>query len=294
MQRWVLETPRRLCSRVSDHRQHLADLFGLAKLDDDESTDSKKVGKNAAESEKLGRKALLQGNVPLAIEHFERGIEQGSTSTRFDLAAAYEAAGRDEDAQALYQELLKEDSDFAEGYFGMSEVLKRSARFTEALDQLHRAIAKEPSNAHFHFKLAELLKDQRLYADATVAAERAALTEPDNAFYHFYLGDLLIDRKYFAEALEAFRHAVELSPGDDHYLLRSAVAFWGAGKQNEAIRALRLSQELAKDSAIARGLEVQFRRQLGETLEEVELDSYDVDRIERILSELGLTSLPKD
>lgn len=238
---------------MNESKQHLSDLFGLVKNDlaaFNKSSVSRKRGKSAEESIEFAEAALREGDPKSAVRHYERAIEQGSRSARIDLAAAHEILGEDEEAEKLYKESLDQDRDQAEPRAGLSDILRRSAHFREAVQELHHAIAKEPNNPHYHFKLSELLKEMKLLKEATNAAERAALCEPDNAFYHLWLAEVLIERKLFSDALIPLEAAVNLSPGDDHLYLRAAAAFWGADKSAEATKALKLAVELSPDNAL--------------------------------------------
>ena len=84
-----------------------------------------------------------------------------------------------------------------------------------------------------------------MFDEAVVAATEAAAAAPTDSFYHYWVADLLLERGRFEEALGPMKAALELSPGDDYFYFRAAVAFWGAKKHKEAIRAIRLFQDQA-------------------------------------------------
>lgn len=277
---------------MSDSKQHLAELFGLVNPELDEETAAKrqKVGKNAAESIQLGRKALNDGDAQLAVSHYRRAIEQGADDIQFELGAALEASGEDDEAQAAYAAALEKDADLAESRAGLSDIYKRNASFKQAIEELHFAIAKEPSNSFYHLKLAEAHRDLKLYTEAVRAAERAALCDPSNAFYHFWLADLLMEMKKFEEALEPLKYALDLSPGDDYYVHKTAQAFWGAGKKVEALRAARLATDLSPENQLYAAIVFKFESETGKEpgSEAPTLDQYDQDLFNRFCKEIGL------
>ena len=165
---------------MSEHKKRLAELFGLVKLDLDDAADTSRVkrkGKDADESALLGRQAFLEGDYASGIERFEEALAQDETPTparEMDLAAAYEFVERSEEAEAIYGKLTENEAESAEARLALAEMSRRNSKFSEAIDQVERAIAKEPNSPLFHFKRAEMCRDAKLYRDALRSAERAA------------------------------------------------------------------------------------------------------------------------
>lgn len=281
---------------MSEDKKHLAELFGLVEADSEKvgaSVKKTRQGRTAKESTDLGTKALQNGDTDEAIRHFIAAIEQeDSFVTRLNLAAAYDAAGNDDEAESHYRAAIMIGDSSAEARAGLAEVLRRSARFREAVDELERATAEEPANPTYHFKLSETLKEMKMLDDAVRAAERAALCSPDNYFYHYWLAELLIDMGQFESALEPLKAAVALSPGDDHLYLRSAIAFWRAGRRDEAIKSMRLAADLSPKDAMysaALALLLHLNGEEGSTLDEVRkrLDQFDREKLKDFESAIG-------
>ena len=157
---------------------------------------------------------------------------------RIDLAGAYEFAEMAPEALRQYEKALRVRRDQPEPLLGLSQVYKRYARYKDSLKQLEEALAIEPRNAFYQFKLAEILREIGDKEAALTAARLAVSLAPVDPFYHYWVGDLLIEMRQFDVALEALRAALELSPGDDYLYLRTASAFWGAGRQQEAVKAI--------------------------------------------------------
>jgi tetratricopeptide (TPR) repeat protein len=275
-----------------EDKKHLAELFGLVQPDPEEHEGAKpkRKGRNAEESARFGDKAMRDGEFALAIEHYERAVEQGGNARYgFDLAAAHDAAGNEELAEQLFAEAASTNKDAAEPHAALGDIYKRNARFQDAVEELHRAIATEPSNPIYHFKLAETLREMKMTTDAIRSAERAALCQPDNAFFHYWLADLLIETQRYTEALEPLKMAVELSPGDDFLYLLTAVAFWGAGRQKDALKAIRLASELSPENKLFLAIERKFSNlSLGEQADLPEMDAYDRDRYDVWMKRLGI------
>ena len=143
--------------------------------------------------------------------------------------------------------------------------------------------------------MAEILREMGDREGALKAAKLAALASPEDSFYHFWVGDLLIELRCFKEALEYLRQAIELSPGDDYLYLRAGVAFWGASRQQEAIKSVRLASDLDPDKNLYHGIIELFLRESGlkeeadlEAQRASKMDDYDREALRRIRVELSL------
>lgn len=282
---------------MSEDKKHLAELFGLVDSDSKASGQPgkrKRQGRSVEESTGLGSRALQEGDTEEAIRHFLAALEQNdSFITRLNLAAAQDAAGMEDEAEANYRAAIELADASAEARAGLAEILRRSSRFREAVDQLERATAEQPANPTYHFKLSETLKEMRRLSDAVRAAERAALCSPDNYFYHYWLAELLIGMGAFEQALEPFKTAIDLSPGDDHLYVRSAIALWRSKRALESIKAMRMATDLSpKDAMYAAGLALLLREagEEGANFEEVEarLDQFDREKLWDFAMQLGI------
>ncbi|HMS55179.1 MAG TPA: hypothetical protein PKA27_07225 [Fimbriimonadaceae bacterium] len=262
--------------------------------DDVEGTSIERVGRNANESAELGRLSLIEGDVERAIDHFRRAIEQeGSPNAdrTADLAAALEYADQEDEALAKYAEagLLATS---ATALMGEASILRRQAKFRDAIALMLKAIQVEPENTFNRFKLAEtLLEEGSPKAAAQVAIELLKIGEP-NAYYCFWTGELLVRLARFEDALHHYRAAIDLSPGDDYYLFRSGVAMWLADRKSQAVRALRLAADLSPESALYPALIQEMTKALGEEPELApkmqELDARAEEKLHKVKSELGL------
>jgi len=109
------------------------------------------------------------------------------------------------------------------------------------------------------------------------------------------MGELLFRMARFDEALGAYRAAIELSPGDDYYYLRTALAFWKAGKATEAVKSVQLASDLNPSEDLYPALIALLLEEDGKIDEAItaqdrakKLDRYDEERLSRIMAELGI------
>lgn len=261
-----------------------------------------KVGRDAADSEQLGKTCMTDGDFEGAIAHFQRAVEQGGTELPeglLNLGAAYEAADMAPAAFRQYGKALRSQSS-GELHVGLGAIYKRYGKVHDAIAEMERAVQMEPGNAFYAFKLAETLRDNGFRTDALAAAHLAVAAKPDDAFYHYWMGDLLLEMHQYAEAAAAFHAALEFQPGDDHVLLLTALALWGQGKRPEAIRAIRLAGDLDSEKPIYAGVLERFLQADGlveearlEQKRSAKMDDYDRDLIERLLRKSDI-QLPTD
>ena len=147
---------------MSESYRAIADLFGAFTNEEKATGAPIKAGKNADESDQLGRLSLEAGKYSEAIEHFRRAVEQrdpNDVSSRIDLAGALESADEFPAAYRQYIKALDLKSDELEPHAGIADLLKRHGKFRESLEHLKIALEKEPANVYFNFKMAETLRE---------------------------------------------------------------------------------------------------------------------------------------
>ncbi len=283
---------------MSDSYRAIADLFGSFSNDSIVPVEPSKIGKNADESDQLGRLSLEAGKYSEAIAHFRIAVEQRNpddVSSRIDLAGALESADQFPQAYRQYLKALQLQGESAEPHAGLSDLLKRHGRYRESIEHLGAALEKEPTSAYFNFKMAETLREAGAPRKALEYAVNAIIAKPDDAFFHYWVGDLQTHLGYYEEALQSLRAAVELSPGDDFYYLRCVVPFWRLDMRTEAIKAIRLASDLNPEKNLYHGLLEELLRADGqedaaelEVARASQMDRYDDEELDRLLEEIGL------
>src|SRR5262245_20835719 len=105
-------------------------------------------------------------------------------------------------------------------------LLLAQSRFDLAEQELRRALADEPHDAHAHALLGVCLAHSDRLDEAEAEVQQAVLQAPDWAFSHFCQSRVLERRRRYAEAEAAAREAVRLDPGDaDNYAQLGATLF---------------------------------------------------------------------
>jgi len=281
--------------------QQIAELFALPLGPGEPAPKeaSRVAGRDADESEQLGRACLSDGDFEAAIDHFRRAVEQRggeeTHSVMLDLGNAYEYGDRAPQAYRQYLKAVKAKKDNPEPLVGISDLYKRHGRYREAIEHLQTALELEPESPFLLFKLAETLRSMGEPTRALAAALAVIQIKPEEPFYHYWIGDLLITLGQDSDAIEALRAAIELSPGDDFLYLRVSVPFWRSGRRSEAIKAIRLASDLDPEKNVYHGLLEAMLTEMGQ-IEEADLESaradqmdrYDHDTLSRALAEMGI------
>lgn len=273
----------------------IAELFGLTLPEDEEPLEEVEAEKPVRYSTPLerGDHFFNEGEYAKAIEELREAVADsgGAQEPLLKLAASLEIHDTLPAAMRQYRKALKAaDENAFEPQLAIADIYRRHGRGRDALEELSRAIDREPDNAYGHFRLAEAFLNYGYPSKAIEAVQRALILAPDSSFYYFWLADVLIKVKRFDEAVESLRAAVELSPGDAHLYARTAIAFWGADRHLDAIKAARLASDLVPSNGAYAALMEEFMRREGQ-FEEADLakkpmDEYDQDQLARWLAEL--------
>lgn len=275
--------------------QQIVELFGLVVPELDDDPEDEIQGKTLTESRAIADQFLIEGNYAKALAHYQRALQQADddpTQAHIGLGLTLEMMEQSPQALRQYTAATKLQRENPEPYLGLSEIYKRHGKAKEGLDQLQQAIKAQPQNPLLHLKLAEALRDLGFKKQALRAIQNAIIIEPDKSFFHYWMGDLCLAMKSFEAALDAYRAAIELAPSDDHLFARASLAFWGAGKHAEAVKAVRLASDLNPEKLVYYGLLEQFLLRLGnideaqqESSKTKHMDAYDHDLVARMLAE---------
>jgi tetratricopeptide (TPR) repeat protein len=185
------------------------------------------------------------------VSEYRRGEGRKARTDRADSLAA---RGRVNEAIQAYRELAGEFPD-GQSYLTLGTVLVRAGRYAEAAPALRESLRFAPDQpqaltflAVARFREAESQADRalarELLLEAVEHATRAGELKPDAALAHLTRGQALA-RLGQPAAADALRRAIAASPelAEAHLSLGEVLA--GAGRADEAVRELRLAEQLA-------------------------------------------------
>lgn len=165
------------------------------------------------------------------------------------LATQHHQAGRLQQAQALYREVLKADANNADALHLLGVLASQVGEHDKALSLIEHAVQQGPQNSQFHASLAGVLHTLGRIDQAIAALARAHKIDPGDAVILTNMGALRQERGQLDEAIADYRRAAELNPehADAYYNL--ATALKDLGKLDDAIAALRRAVKIRPESA---------------------------------------------
>ncbi|HUC83903.1 MAG TPA: sulfotransferase [Candidatus Acidoferrales bacterium] len=139
-----------------------------------------------------GKLLGLSAACALAVEEHRRG----------SYAAALE----------LYNLILNQAPNYAEGHNNRGVILQALKRYAEALASYDGAIALKPGYANAHFNRGTVLKKLTRREEALASYDRAIALQPDHVEAHNNRGVVLQEMKRYDEALASYDRAIALNP----------------------------------------------------------------------------------
>jgi tetratricopeptide (TPR) repeat protein len=176
----------------------------------------------------------------------ERTIQQN-----FDLALQHHQAGRLQEAERLYREILTRQPSHAGALQYLGIIANQAGRSDIAVELIRRAIALEPNDAAAHSNLGNVLKDKGQLDEAIVACRRAIALNPNLPEAHCNLGVALKDKGQLDQAISAYRQAIAVRPNYAEAHSNLGVALAEKGQLDEAITAWRQAIALSPNYAEA-------------------------------------------
>jgi TolB-like protein/Tfp pilus assembly protein PilF len=219
---------------------------------------------------------------PAAYELYARGRQAWNLRTMDGLARA----------DALFNEAIAVDPNFAQAYVGLADVgelgklfgpTARAAREeAQILAHIKRALELEPALAEAHASLGNLYsRDFTRFRDAEAAHRTAIKLNPNYASAHQWLARLLESDGRLEEALVSHRRAAELDPLSSRIADNFGRALLMAGRFSEACGVLDRAVTLQPDNTQARIWRAWALIQLGRKAEAVqEADRLAADETE--------------
>jgi Tfp pilus assembly protein PilF len=128
------------------------------------------------------------------------------------LGKAFERAGDNARALALYREAVRIEPRYAVSQYNLGLALIGSGRKDEALEHLAAAAQLDPGNADAQFNLGVFFSQNHRRPDAVRCFEAALAVRPDFAIAHARLAETLLALGKFPEAAAHFRESLRQQP----------------------------------------------------------------------------------
>jgi predicted O-linked N-acetylglucosamine transferase (SPINDLY family) len=160
--------------------------------------------------------------------------------------------GRDDVAIEFIQQAIRLDPASADTHCNLGEAYRTSGRLDEAIAEYQHALALRPNYPEVQNNWGLALATQGQLEPALAAYHRALELQPDFAAAHYNLGNALKAQSQLEEAERAFLRAIELHPAfpEAHNNLGALLA--QQGRDEEAIAAYRSALAIKPDHVEAR------------------------------------------
>ena len=173
----------------------------------------------------------------------EAGNCADGTSELFAQAFVHHQAGRLNEAEGLYRQLLSLDARHADSLNMLGVVAKQRGDFERAVEMFSEAIALNEGVAEFHSNLGIVLMHQGRHDKAIAGYEKALSLKPEYPEALFNLGNALMGQGRHDEAVARYEQALAIRPNFPHALCNLGCALRDQAKLDEAIA--RFKQALA-------------------------------------------------
>jgi predicted O-linked N-acetylglucosamine transferase (SPINDLY family) len=168
----------------------------------------------------------------------------------FAAALKHHQAGRLNDAELLYRQILQADSRHADALHLLGVLAHQIGRHDAAVDLISKAIEQNGQVPAFHNNLGNALKAQGQFEPAAASYQRALSYKPDYVEAHYNLGVALQEQGRLEEAAASYRRALSHKPAHAEAHGNLGNILQAQGKLDQALacygRALMLKPDYAE------------------------------------------------
>jgi tetratricopeptide (TPR) repeat protein len=169
----------------------------------------------------------------------------------YSAALHHHAAGRLDEAERLYRQVVAADPQHARATHYLGVIAGQRGRVDLAAEMIGRAVRMEPSDAEAHNNLGAALRDLGRVDEAVACYRQAVALAPAYAEAHRNLGNALQERGTPDEAVACYRTAISLRADFADAYNDLGHALWLLGRLEEATICLRHAVALRPDFADA-------------------------------------------
>ena len=177
------------------------------------------------------------------------GAGAGTATTYTDCAAILERLEQDAPALVSYEAALALDHDACAAWSGKGNLLHKKRRYEEALACHNRAVAIEPVNAQAWSNRASTLDKLGRMAEGLADHDRALALSPRSAAAWCGRGVSLVMLDRIDEALQCFARALEIEPAHFQARVNRAATLAETGRHHESLSEFDLALQARRAPA---------------------------------------------
>jgi protein O-GlcNAc transferase len=130
----------------------------------------------------------------------------------FEQGVAAHRAGRLEQAEKLYRQILRTDAASFPALHMLGFLKAQQGRYDDAIALLNKAVRNKPTDPTALAHYAHALMAAQRFGDALAAYDRLLTMQPEHFEAHYNRGVILSEQRKYAEALAALERALKLQP----------------------------------------------------------------------------------
>jgi len=167
------------------------------------------------------------------------------------IAAQHMQAGRLQEAEAIYRQLLAEHPAHHEAMFNMGILLNHQRNFDDAIGYLRKVLELTPDMVEAHVNLGNVYHQKKDFPAALACFRQALSLRPRSFESHNNVGNVLKEQGDFAGALNSYQKALALKPGSAIVFNNIGETYRSMGRTEEATTHFRKALAVKPDFAQA-------------------------------------------
>ena len=187
---------------------------------------------------------LLDDAVPALTE--ASNLRKDPTA-RYTLAAAKVGKRQFQEAQSLFEEMLKANQADPQLQYALGSVLYLEGNLNDAATHLRESIRLQPDQLEPYYYLALVMRDQGNEPEALRTLENVLKHYPDHGPSCEALGGLLMSAHRYPEAEASLEKAIRLNPKSVKANYQLGLLLARMGKKDEADKQLEVAKSLRKE-----------------------------------------------
>ena len=185
----------------------------------------------------LGRAkaAVLARDFALAEELFKSLLVEEPESLELlgELGSLYLKTGRDEDALAVYKQIMDIDSHNLDAINNLGSIYRKLKRYRDSVSILEQGIILDENNIQLFYNLGFTYKDMEKYPGAIHCFEMVIAQNKDDVLAYNHLGSIYILQGDYGKAVDTLKRGLKIDQNHPVLHLNLARAYEKVGN-NEA------------------------------------------------------------